>query len=333
MARCGTTEVSDVGRGIYEGSPRTERVQLETRSSDPTNPSNGEAWLRTDLTGTDKVAEYRWYDGASVNAVDVVTPGTTSSPVEEVLRVQTPTGKGVIKTAPRSDATYPEQSLQHSGSPLGLGYSAIPDSEDLQAHWDVTQESLSDGDSITTLTDQSGNGNDLSAVGSPKANANGIGSNTTASLDGVDDGFEWPIPSSISQPYSIFFVAKQNATYSFQELWRTRATNNYFADTGGSWSVFAGNSTIDSGTTPDTTAHVFDTFAKSTDELYLDGTQEASGDAGGDALQDTFHLGYDPDNSRFMELEFGELLLYPQDKSGIRSDVEQYLADKWGITI
>jgi hypothetical protein len=136
-----------VGRGIYEGSPRTERIQLETRSSDPSNPTNGEAWLRTDLTGTDKVGEYRWFDGASVNAVDVVTPGSTSAPVEDVLRVQTPSGKGVIKTAPRSDAKYPEQSLQHAGSPLGLGYSAIPDSVvDNFEDGDLSEYSGSTGD-------------------------------------------------------------------------------------------------------------------------------------------------------------------------------------------
>lgn len=169
-----------MGRGIYEGSPRTERVQLEARSSDPSNPSNGEAWLRTDLTGTDKVGEYRWYDGASVNAVDIVTPGSTSSPVEEVLRVQTPSGMGVIKTAPRSDATYPEQSLQHAGSPLGLGYNAIPDS--------VIHRYLFEDDSDTSvLTDSIGSHNGAVSGMSFVDDGTAPEGSAYGGFDGVDD--------------------------------------------------------------------------------------------------------------------------------------------------
>lgn len=111
-----------MSKGIIEGNPRTERIQLDTRTSDPTNPVKGEVWLRTDKTGTDKVGEFRWYDGGSTNSVDIVTPGTTGGSVEEVLRVQTPNGKGVIKTAPRSSSVYPQMSFQHNGSHLGFGY-------------------------------------------------------------------------------------------------------------------------------------------------------------------------------------------------------------------
>lgn len=211
----------------------------------------------------------------------------------------------------------------------------IPDSEGLHAHWDVTQESLSDGDPISSLTDQSGNGNDLSAIGSPTANSDGIGTNITASLDGTDDGFEWTPPTSISQPYTLFFVARLRSVGTFQEVWRTRPNNNYFVDNGGeaSWTLYLGNNTILSSSSVDTSPHVFGNFAKSTDETFVDGTQEASGNSGGDDLQGTFYVGHDPDSSRHVPLEVGEMLLYNQDKSGSRTELEQYLADKWDITL
>lgn len=111
-----------MGRGILEGSPRVEQIQLDTKTSDPSNPAKGQMWIRTDLTGTDKVGELKWYDGGSINSVDIVTPGTTVNTVEEVLRVQTPNGKGVIKTAPVSSATHPQIRFPHGGSNLGLGH-------------------------------------------------------------------------------------------------------------------------------------------------------------------------------------------------------------------
>jgi len=185
-----------MGRGIYEGSPRTERVQLETRSSDPSNPANGEAWLRTDLTGTDKVGEYRWFDGASINAVDVVTPGLTSAPVEEVLRVQTPNGKGVIKTAPRSDATYPEYSLQHAGSPLGLGYSAIPGSGGTH-QWD------SDEGTGTTLADSIG------------------------SLDGMINGATWTSGLGTGDTHLLY-----DATDDYTDLVGSASALSYYVNNG-----------------------------------------------------------------------------------------------------
>jgi hypothetical protein len=201
-----------MGRGILEGTPRTERIQLETRTTDPTNPSVGEAWLRTDITGTDKVGEFRWFDGQSVNAVDVVTPGTTSSPVEEVLRVQTPNGKGVITTAPRTDATYPEMSLQHAGSPLGLGYSAIPDSEADQklAHrW---------------VLDDVGSGTATDSAGSADGTVNGVASvsgDWAGSSAGDGDGTDDYIATS---PLGTFGSGRNNFAVAFSVQTTTTAT-------------------------------------------------------------------------------------------------------------
>ena len=123
-----------MGRGIIEaGLFRTERVELETRTSDPASPADGERWLRTDLDGeTDKLAELRWHDGSSTRSINVVAPGSTDTDVEEVLRIQTPNGTGVVPAvSPPGDAGFPSQRLRHAGTDYGLGAVDIPFDADL----------------------------------------------------------------------------------------------------------------------------------------------------------------------------------------------------------
>jgi hypothetical protein len=320
-----------MGRGIYEGSPRTERVQLEPRTSDPSNPANGEAWLRTDLTGTDKVGEYRWFDGASVNAVDIVTPGSTSAPVEEVLRVQTPNGKGVVKTAPRSDATYPEQSLQHAGSPLGLGYSAIPDSEDLHALFDATDLALSDGATVATWPDNTGSF-DLSSDTGQTFETEVRNGNPVVRFDGVDDYLDvsW---SGLSQPNHIFAVAQFRTWNSGTEvLFDSNGSDQHLyraQDTG--WDLFAGAGI--SGGTVDNNWHIHSILLDGPDsEIRIDGAQVASGDAGAETMPG-LTLAATQGLAGFGAIDVGEMAVYPINKSSNREAIESYLADKWGISL
>jgi len=114
---------------------RSQTLEIETRSSDPPDPSPGQRWLRTDLRDLDNdtYGEYRWYDGSSVGTVSVVVPGTTPDIGVEVHRIQTPDGTGVIPRAPRADSKFPGQTLYHEGQTLGLGVSVstlIDDFED-----------------------------------------------------------------------------------------------------------------------------------------------------------------------------------------------------------
>jgi len=229
------------------------------------------------------------------------------------------------------DYTATVASADDSASQTVTVGSAIPDSQDLYARWDVTEEGFNDGDAISTLSDQTGNGRPLSAIGSPTAKSNGF-ADMVARLDGSDDGFEWSLSSSLPQPYSLFFALKQNASSSFSELWRTRPTNNYLADTGESWALYLGGSSAAStSVSQDENPHIFENFAKSTDEVFIDGSQALSADVGGVSLQDTFYIGTDPSNSRHLALEFVEVLLYTGDKTPIRSDVFSYLNSRYGV--
>lgn len=162
-----------MGRGIIEaGLFRTERVELETRTSDPPSPADGERWLRTDLSDTanDKLAELRWYDGSdgsAINRIDVVAPGTTDSGVQEFLRVETPDGTGAIPAiSPPGDAKYSSQRARHAGADYGLGVLNVPDSV-------VTQYTLDDDGTTSTATD---------SVGTNDANISGASYTTTANV-------------------------------------------------------------------------------------------------------------------------------------------------------
>jgi hypothetical protein len=114
-----------MSRGIVSAElHRTERVELEARQEDPESPAVGERWLRIDLSDTsnDKLAELRWYDGSNTNGINVVAPGSTDSGVEEVLRIETSNGTGVVPAiAPPADANYGSQRLRHNGTTYGLG--------------------------------------------------------------------------------------------------------------------------------------------------------------------------------------------------------------------
>lgn len=157
-----------MSRGIIDaGLFRTERVELETRASDPANPADGERWLRTDLSDTanDKLAELRLFDGSRTKSIDVVAPRSTDSGVEEVLRIKTPSGVGVIPAiSPPSDAKYPSQRVRHAGENYGLGFSAIPNSvASRPADEDWADQAGRDGLRIKTKAKWSSIGAEISA--------------------------------------------------------------------------------------------------------------------------------------------------------------------------
>lgn len=312
-----------MGRGILEGTPRTERVQLETRSSDPANPSVGEAWLRTDLTGTDKVGELRWFDGASTNAVDVVTPGTTSSPVEEVLRIQTPNGKGVIKTAPRNDATYPEWSLQHAGSPLGLGYSAIPDSVEYQfAVDDGYDESTGDWNpSIGSET--------LTENGAPTLQSGGLNGYDYLSYDGVDDTH---LNSNITlnQPDAIVVVARSiQGDDTVRLISGTASERQFVGGRGSGFAAWAGT-WLDGGSSNTSWNIIVGLLDGASSAVRLNGSELATGDAGANALNG-LQVAAELTDSAYTEADIAEVWLMGSPSTDDIQTAENYLNDKYAV--
>jgi hypothetical protein len=154
-------------------------------------------------------------------------------------------------------------------------------------------------------------------------------------FDGVDDFLDVAF-STLSQPNHIFAVL-QLPNYSGgneRAIAGESGPELHNFDTGlnDNWTMFAGNG-FDTGDSADTNPHIFGLlYNGSSSEFRKDGSAIATGYVGTRSLGG-LTLGSSQDQSSYGEVDVGEILLYPQDKSGVQSDVESYLSSEWGITV
>lgn len=213
---------------------------------------------------------------------------------------------------------------------------AIPDSESLHSRYDATQLSLSDQDSVTTWPDETDNGHDLTAGTAPTYVSDGINGNPSVRFDGVDDVLQAQF-SAVPQPNTIYVVWQLTETTGTNPAILDSTNTNDRNLTGfnnGELGIYAGSyirSSQGEDTNPHITGGLFD-GASST--LRIDGSQEASGDTSAVQSHDGHTVGrYAPSDGDYTPIDVGEILFYPEDKSGSQDDIEQYLADKWGFAL
>lgn len=306
------------------------------RTSDPSGTEQGDMWLRTDLDSGDKLATLRFDHGSGVWDVPVFPTGTSESGVEEVLRVQTPNGLGFVPILDNSPA-FSQLGFQHAGTRYGLhdSVNAIPDSA--IAHYDATELSLSDGDSVSTWSDQTGNGYDLTAGTAPTYKTGIINGNPVVRFDGVDDFLDVAF-STISQPNHIFIVVQYRSVDSTssgnQYTFDSDDSNNreLFRQFEGNWGIFAGSNLF--GSAADTSAHIGTAlYNGSSSSLRIDGADDATGDAGADGLGG-LTVGSSSSDSDFGPVDIGEIVVCDGELSTSDRDAEESrLAEKWGISI
>jgi len=106
-----------------------EQWVLETRTDDPTNPGDGECWIREDLNSGDRVATLLFGDGTEV---PLFATGTAKDTVSEARRLQVNGQTVYAPIIPAGDATYPAHRMEHNGEVYGLhdamSPNGIPDS-------------------------------------------------------------------------------------------------------------------------------------------------------------------------------------------------------------
>ena len=227
-----------------------------------------------------------------------------------------------------------ESGLRGSLRNVSVGIDAIPDSG-LDHEYDLREESFSDQDTLSSLTDRTGS-NNLSASGDPTAEIDGINGNQSVLLDGVDDEFSGGVHNLGSEDeYTVAFVFEM-------ESFDTEASE-YLVDNGGSYAfnqddsnewqaVHLGIAAI-SGGSSDTDPHIA-VIAYDGDNwiLEIDGVEVAS-DSGvnidspsGDLIWGARSSG---DNAN---VRLGHMLHYSQfyDGSG-RSDIYNGLSSDWGF--
>ena len=234
-----------------------------------------------------------------------------------------------------------ESGLRGSFRNVSVGISAIPDSGDLHLRISAQDDDRSLG-SITTIPDQA---NDFNLSGSAELIDAGVNGNRSYRFDGIEDLMSVAF-DNLPQPNHIFMAFEvvgpvptdgDNVVFHDSESGGQGSNRHVLfseSDGGGQngeWSIFAGN-TIN-GSDVATGNYISNSlYNGSSSSLRLNGSAEISGDVGSQEL-DGFAVGANGNNSQNSEIDVGEILVYPEDKSSIDSDVEEYLSEVWDITI
>ena len=211
----------------------------------------------------------------------------------------------------------------------------LPDARNLQARYDATEISSSDGNTISTWSDATGNGNDLTAGTAPIYKTSAINGNSVVRFDGSNDYLDvtW---SNIPEPYYIWVVFVKTATGGNESLLDAASDRTHEIVTRNdnqNFSVDQGTN-LDSGFGEDNNAHIIGALFESAlsgelDKIRIDGTQQATGDIG-TPDSDGLTVGAAGGLGATGPYDVGEILFY-HTKPTV-ADVDQYLSDKWGVT-
>jgi len=225
------------------------------------------------------------------------------------------------------DGSTASEVLAPDGSTV---FSAIPDSGDLQARFAAKDESFNDGESVTTITDQTGNGFDLTG-GSPSYQKSVVNSKPVFRFDGVDD--ELDVNSdAISQPYSVFIVLSDNDTSSFGTAAAATSGKVRFQPGNGDFYRVTAGSRLDSGSN-DGSFYIWSlVFNSSSSFARQNGTEVISGDLGSNPL-DGFRIGANENNEFYFDGDIAEVLVYPDKRTTSQiTDGEAYISNEYGIS-
>jgi hypothetical protein len=207
----------------------------------------------------------------------------------------------------------------------------------LAAWWDASDEStITDVyGSVSQWDDKSGNGRHASQG---TASLQPItGTRTINGLNVIDftngDRLTTGTFGPITQPLEIWAVVQFDSStvgYITEGLDSSnRFTTGHFSNL---WVLNAGNF-LDGTTTVATALHairaLFDTTSS---ELWVDGASEITGNAGSNEL-DGLNIGGRYDNANWVDGRIAEILLFNDELSaGDVTDLETYLANKWGVS-
>lgn len=208
--------------------------------------------------------------------------------------------------------------------------------EDLFAHYDLSDESDDDGDSISSLEDHSGNGRVAEAVGSPVFEQDALNNNEPgAVLDGDGDGFhvesdDW---GTLEQPYTVYAVVDLYEATDSHRVFDSEENGRIimdYSDTDG-WRIFADDDHIEG--TDDESINVVTGVYDGEDSLLKEGGfQTASGDPGSGTLGDLPIGFYEGAEDNWWDGAISEIVVYDaRHDSETRDQVNDYLSDKWGL--
>lgn len=214
-----------------------------------------------------------------------------------------------------------------------------PDVDSLKLWYDATDDSTitESSGAVSAWADKSGNSHDLTqGVGSRQPTT---GSRTINSLNVIDfdggDVMANTYGSTLSQPVTGFIVGAFDVTggqYFFDGI----VSGNRFAlfsSAGSVLSLFAGGSQFGTSTI-DINNHIYGyTINGASSEILIDSTVVDTGNPGAGTMTGVT-IGARYDNSSYLDGGIGEFIMYEKVLNTTEvTFVEQYLSDKWGISI
>ena len=224
--------------------------------------------------------------------------------------------------------------------------SAIPDSgiahfdaQDGSTVLDSSDNPVSFGNSVDTWEDISGENHDLTTTsGGPTYVEEGINGNPSLLFDGVDDIMDVTYSAAQSQP-NTRFVVFQWATDQEDEVHAFDFDGNdrhlMAIDVNGTFAIWSDN--FLEGRSSDTEPHIWagfwDSDNGSNSEIWIDGTQDATGDTGSNDLGG-LRVGASDGGTRPANIYVGEIIELPyRVDSNDREQFFSYLSERWGISV
>jgi hypothetical protein len=211
---------------------------------------------------------------------------------------------------------------------------AIPDSVVVQI--DATQESFTDGESVSTATDYSGNSNDLTGSATYKTNIQN--SNGVFRTDGIDDVLD-NFLITLNRP-TTFILAAQANSGEYGTLFSTTSggLDRAFVNRESSSDSIEYFSNTEGRIQPSSIDNTWQiiSFLLLSDGSVLRRNSSTLGTASGAAsswdglrLAQQYNIG-----NQVLAADFGELRVFDADLSstGELANQEQALGDKWGIS-
>lgn len=206
--------------------------------------------------------------------------------------------------------------------------------------YDMAEETTPDGNPISTLTDQTGNGRDATqATSANQPTAQTVSGMKVARFDGTNDDMDSPTFTSVNGNNTTFIcLQKFDSGVSTSVPWATAgAGNNPYGGyaSNGAWRTYNGNSSV-GGASVDTAFHVVVTiFRNGNTQTYIDGGAADLTLTGTVTSFDRLVLGSE-DGFGFHNGDIAYLGFYDgdlkADDSTLLNDVCQALADRAGIT-
>jgi len=216
-------------------------------------------------------------------------------------------------------------------------FSAIPDSEDLQARYTTESLSLTDGDAVSGWDDQTDNNNDLSqptTSNQPTYKTGVINGNPVVRFNGTDEFLDVSF-STLSQPFSIFYVgALRSSSYSSQRTFIDSESSNFtqfYVEPGGNYEIFAGKR-LESSTGATNNNIINGAVFDGTNSAIRVSGSETTGNPGTNGLNG-ITLGSRFDQNNYADIDLLEVLVYDGDKSAVASDIENHLSAESGVSV